>query len=123
MRLWHQDLIMKLPSQQLLGQHREICALRGLGWNKRHSVVDYVFEHPYEYLYAFHLLVISEMEKRGYQIDGLWREISYRGKRIGFDTSLLSRDVIVIDKPIYEEHNQEYLQECIDNLHRKGVDI
>ncbi|MFQ7176654.1 MAG: pyrimidine dimer DNA glycosylase/endonuclease V, partial [Streptococcus salivarius] len=25
MRLWHQDLIAKLPRQQLLGQHRECC--------------------------------------------------------------------------------------------------
>ena len=29
MRLWHQALISKLPRQQLLGQHRECCALRG----------------------------------------------------------------------------------------------
>lgn len=28
MRLWHQELISKLPRQQLLGQHREIAALR-----------------------------------------------------------------------------------------------
>ena len=27
MRLWHEDLIRKLPRQQLLGQHRECCAL------------------------------------------------------------------------------------------------
>ena len=32
MRLWHQDLIPKLPRPQLLGQHRECCALRGNGW-------------------------------------------------------------------------------------------
>lgn len=29
MRLWHEKLISKLPRQQLLGQHRECCALRG----------------------------------------------------------------------------------------------
>lgn len=28
MRLWHEDLIGKLPRPQLLGQHRECCALR-----------------------------------------------------------------------------------------------
>ena len=33
MRLWHQSLISKLPSKQLLGQHRECCALRGNGWD------------------------------------------------------------------------------------------
>lgn len=32
MRLWHQNLISWLPRQQLLGQHRELAALRGRGW-------------------------------------------------------------------------------------------
>ena len=32
MRLWHEALISKLPRPQLLGQHRECCALRGNGW-------------------------------------------------------------------------------------------
>lgn len=37
MRLWHEELISKLPRQQLLGQHRECCALRGNGWGKKHA--------------------------------------------------------------------------------------
>lgn len=41
MRLWHEDLIAKLPRPQLLGQHRECCALRGNGWGKKHATVDY----------------------------------------------------------------------------------
>ena len=44
MRLWHQDLIERLPRQQLLGQHRECAALRGRGWGKSHATVNYVFE-------------------------------------------------------------------------------
>ena len=48
MRLWHQDLIPKLPRPQLLGQHRECCALRGNGWGKKHATVNYVFDYsPY----------------------------------------------------------------------------
>ncbi|WP_255810558.1 pyrimidine dimer DNA glycosylase/endonuclease V [Treponema denticola] len=39
MRLWHQNLISRLPAQQLLGQHRECYALRGLDWRKKHPVV------------------------------------------------------------------------------------
>lgn len=30
MRLWHEQMIPKLPKNQLLGQHRECCALRGM---------------------------------------------------------------------------------------------
>ena len=33
MRLWHEQLIPILPKNQLLGQHRECCAIRGDGMN------------------------------------------------------------------------------------------
>ena len=59
MRLWHQSLIKYLPNKQLLGQHRELCALRGLGFGRKHRIVDYVFEHPYYFLYQFHLIVFE----------------------------------------------------------------
>jgi len=45
MRLWHEKLIPILPSAQLNGQHQECCALRGNGWGKKHSTVNYVFNH------------------------------------------------------------------------------
>ena len=45
MRLWHEQIIHLLPKNQLLGQHRECCALRGNGWNKKHKTVDYVFKY------------------------------------------------------------------------------
>lgn len=61
MRLWHEDLLPLLPRAQLLGQHRECCALRGLSWGKKHAVVDYVFVHPPEYLILYHLRVMMEM--------------------------------------------------------------
>ena len=76
MRLWHQSLISKLPRQQLLGQHRECCALRGKGWGRKHSVVDYVFTHEPDYLVAYHHLVMDEMERRGYKPDKIWRNIN-----------------------------------------------
>lgn len=72
MRLWHEALIPCLPRPQLLGQHRECCALRGLGWGRPHRTVNYVFRYPYEYLYAYHRLVMEAMRARGYQVDSLW---------------------------------------------------
>ena len=45
MRLWHETLISQLPRPQLLGQHRECCALRGNGWGRKHATVDYVFTY------------------------------------------------------------------------------
>ena len=72
MRLWHQNLMPHLPRQQLLGQHRECCALRGAGWGRKHSVVNYVFDHIPERLVAYHWHIMDEMESRGYHPDKIW---------------------------------------------------
>ena len=126
MRLWHQALIPKLPRQQLLSQHRECCALRGKGWRKKHSTVDYVFTHLPERLVAYHYLVMDEMEKRGYKPDKICRNINYRGKSVGIfpnwcDDQLFEMYYYYINGNIYLEHNNNYLQECIDNLANKNV--
>ena len=128
MRLWHQDLIPLLPRQQLLGQHRECCALRGNGWGKKHSTVDYVFEYAPPYLALYHALIINEMTKRGYSVNKAWHNWRYRGK-ICFAWSKLDLNMSSIIHrslaypTIYPEHNREYLIECIDNLRNKGVDV
>lgn len=62
MCLWHEALIPYLPNQQLLDQHRECCALRGKGWGRKHSTVDYVFTHPIEWLFIYRLKVMERME-------------------------------------------------------------
>lgn len=120
MRLWHEDLIRRLPRQQLLGQHRECCALRGGGWGKKHATVDYVFSHsPYK-LFQYHRLVINEMLKRGYSPNKVWLNPLYRGTKNISYSSLPSE---VLTYPIYAEHDKTYLIECIENLERKGIDI
>ena len=64
MRLWHQDLIPKLPRPQLLGQHRECCALRGNGWGKKHATVNYVFDYsPYRlYVGLRHVAIYHQLQ-------------------------------------------------------------
>ena len=127
MRLWHQSLIPYLPKQQLLGQHRECAALRGKGWGKKHSIVDYVFTYDPAYLVAYHFLVMNEMKKRRYHPDQIWYQINYRGKELGFQDNWIDEDIFLklfdINKIIYPEHNDEYLKECLDNLKNKGIII
>lgn len=120
MRLWHQDLIHLLPRQQLLGQHRECCALRGKGWGKPHSTVNYVFDHPYSWLYAYHIKVMQEMSNRGYKVDTIWYDITYRGKILG---NCNVQNIGGYGSIIYPEHNSKYLEECIDNLKSKGINL
>lgn len=131
MRLWHQDLISYLPRQQLLGQHRECCALRGAGWGRPHATVNYVFKHDPYLLVAYHYLVMEEMERRGYHPDPIWKNTNYRGKNIGeqkgwaYD-SFVNVEVKYVKEykgKIYSEHDDKYLKECIDNLKNKGIEI
>ena len=122
--MWHQELIEKLPREQLLGQHRECCALRGKGWGKKHSTVDYVFKYKIERLVSFHKVVMEEMEKRGYNVSSEWFDCYYRGKSFGYDYSLspeIVDDIYKSKQLIYLEHDKAYLKECIENLRKKGV--
>ncbi|MGO3318780.1 MAG: TIGR02328 family protein [Leuconostoc carnosum] len=120
MRLWHENLIKQLPRQQLLGQHRECCALRGKGWGKPHATVNYVFDHSPFKLYQYHKLVMTEMLSRDYQPDPLWLEPLYRGKHTLPYTTL---EPIVPTHPLYPEHNETYLADCLENLRQKNIFI
>lgn len=124
MRLWHEELIEKLPRQQLLGQHREACALRGNGWGKPHSTVNYVFDYSYKRLYYYHCLIMQEMIRRGYNVSEEWFNPNYRGKQcksIKKDLKINLKWLKVKKTNIYPEHDYNYLVECIDNLRGKGV--
>ncbi|MFB4166675.1 TIGR02328 family protein [Virgibacillus sp. JSM 102003] len=126
MRLWHEELIPFLPGQQLLGQHRECCALRGNGWGKTHSTVNYVFNYSPYMLFLYHLKVIQEMKRRGYNVQPLWEEPTYRGKSAIRYSSLEAMKCTrgqINTGNIYPEHNLEYLNECINNLQQKGIYI
>lgn len=118
MRLWHENLIPMLPRQQLLGQHRECCALRGNGWGKAHSTVNYVFDYPPASLYNYHFLVIKEMTVRGYKVTEAWLDPFYRGKQSDpWDEVTFGNTTL--QNPIYPEHDDTYLKECIENISLK----
>ena len=116
MRLWHWALLPHLDNQRILGQHRECCALRGNGWGKKHSTVNYVFNHPPTTLVYYHWLVIGEMYERKMTPDPAWSKPLYRGKNCEKWVWL------EVKGPVrYPEHNHEYLEECLENLRKKGA--
>lgn len=120
MRLWHEDLLSVLPRQQLLGQHRECCALRGRGWGKPHSVVNYVFKYDRSKLELYHMKVMQEMFRRGYRVTEEWLHTNYRGKSI--DT-VVGGIIELVDYKVYAEHDDNYLRECVENLRGKGIEV
>lgn len=62
--------------------------------------------------YILHItyLVMDEMEKRGYKVSVEWVDKNYKGKKAEQYNNLEERN---IDTPIYKEHDNEYLAECI----------
>lgn len=86
MRLWHEQMIPKLPN----------------------------------HLFCYHTLIMDEMNRRGYQVAIEWRDKNYRGK---IAESYSNLEEVKINTPIYKEHNEAYLLECIDNLRLKGIEI
>ena len=61
---------------------------------------------------------MDEMEKRGYRVSTEWRDKNYRGQKAESYSNL---EETSISTPIYKEHNNEYLLECIENLAGKGI--
>lgn len=137
MRLWHETLIPYLPNNQLKGQHRECCALRGNGWNKSHSVVNYVFKYNPFILYLYHTKIMVEIDKRNlsgeinYKIKKSWIKAQYRNDNNqpwnisrfeGFNNDL-KHDNYMNYGILYKEHNHLYLIQCLKNLSDKGIEI
>ena len=63
---------------------------------------------------------MEEMEKRGYNVSVEWKDKNYRGKTAEKYDNLKEE---ITDSPIYKEHNSEYLDECIENLRNKGIEL
>ena len=61
---------------------------------------------------------MDEMEKRGYKPDPLWKDPLYRGKAVA---PYPAHDTESADSPIYPEHDDAYLDECLENLKSKGI--
>ena len=126
MRLWHQSLLSKLPQKQLYGQWRECAALLGNGWGKKHSVVNYVFDHSESFLVAYSILVFFEMKRRGYNPNSkmMRNQLLKRYSEEEVDKFIvLGKDISRRGLIIYKEHDNNYLKECILNLKNKGIVI
>ncbi|WP_297281932.1 hypothetical protein [uncultured Anaerococcus sp.] len=64
------------------------------------------------------LYEVRDGERRGYNSDSKWP--IYRGKSVDPYESIKKLDLTY---PIYPDHDEKYLKECLKNLRDKGVDI
>jgi uncharacterized protein (TIGR02328 family) len=56
---------------------------------------------------------------RGYNVSEEWLDFEYRGKLLGYDNNLKYNN----ENYIYTEHNEEYYEECVENLKQKEIMI
>lgn len=75
---------------------------------RKHSVVNYVFKYDKDKLASFAYLIAKEMIHRG-----------YKPKR----DYLVNHNVRLYNQNIYDEHDEKYLVECVNNLRNKGIVI
>lgn len=73
---------------------------------------------------------MDEMRKRGYNPDRTWYQRDWRGNTLGeqkgwcdYNECMRYWENALEGCMIYPEHNSNYLQECIDNLKGKGIDL
>ena len=110
MRLWHKDLIPYLPDSQLRGQWRELGSI--FKDEPRHILINYVYLHPTEHLYAYTQLILNEYKKRGFKINN-WTNYNNYFKHIDKDKIPSYEDIF------YVWHNESYLAQCYFNLKEK----
>ena len=115
MRCWHKDPISYLPKSQLLAQWRELNSI--FKNQPKHILINYVHEYSKNHLYAYSLLVIKEMKKRGYKIKNFYNLCSY------FEKPFLIEDFKSLEN-VYSEifkydHDEIYLAQCYFNLQEK----
>jgi uncharacterized protein (TIGR02328 family) len=75
---------------------------------------------------------MNEMKARGYHPDETWYNVNWRGSTIGemdgWAAPALVNHYVEKTLPcgspmIYDEHDDKYLQECLENLRGKGIEI
>jgi len=70
---------------------------------------------------------MDEMKRRGYHPDEIWYQVFYRGKELGIQENWIDKNKFIElyknNDFIFLEHNDKYLQECLDNLKNKGIEI
>ena len=119
MRIWHKDLIHVLPTQQLVGQWRELSAMaKSIKENgtPNHILVNRAWaDFPPEHFTTYTKLIRQEMLDRGYRpAQKIYEDIisvSPHGEKyaVGFDE-------------LFEGwHNNKYLEICLRNLEEKAM--
>lgn len=117
MRMWHKNLLLVLPREQLVAQWRELSAIAGNIKTKgtpNHILVNKVINYPMNYFITYAAAVRMEMSRRGYRtMNNVWNKI----------TSVANNDYNILPlNEIYNDWmNDTYMTICYYNLKEKWL--
>lgn len=117
MRLWHKDLIDKLPCEQLVAQWRECSAIASNIKTKgtpNHILVNKIMDYPLNDFISYAFYIRQEMTRRGYRtMDNVWKKI----------VSITNNDynILPINEIFSDWHNDTYWIICYYNLKEKWL--
>ena len=131
--------------------HQNCCFLRGVGWNQKSKQtinVQYVFNHPYSWLFFYHDAVLDEIVEREIDYDISWSIENYRGPILHYSDPhdpFVEEDFLTVyakeesskklrwlaankwkrfgRELIYPEHDDAFMMECIGILQSRDVKL
>ena len=123
MRLWHYELLPYIPNSQLIAQWRE---LNSIFKNRTHHIlINYVYQYNNDCLWAYTLMVLKEMVRRGIKIKKTNNFIEcypiYKDNPdvLGFHVNNLDIYIRNNPNPFPKHHTLRYLKQCYYNLQEK----
>jgi uncharacterized protein (TIGR02328 family) len=117
MRIWDYRLIEVLPNAQLKAMRYEISDMVKQYPNIKNRLVSYANNYAIVYLLSYFYQVTNEMEKRNIKMND-----TYNSEIVDICFQKSKSENIFFDfnkPPIYPEHNDRYLRQCLFNLEEK----
>lgn len=118
MRLWHKDLIEKLPREQLVAQWRECSAIASNIVTKgtpNHILVNKIMDYSFNHFISYAFYIRQEMTRRGYRtMNSVWDKI----------ISVVDDDnynILPLNELFPDWHNDTYWVICYYNLKEKWM--
>lgn len=111
MRLWHWEILHYLPDSQLIAQYRELGSIYKK--QNKHILINYVYEYSKHDLLVYSLLVLSEIQKRGFRTRSTTNFDSY------FEGVYLKDIDYEHYIPFKNHQTDRYLLQCFFNLQEK----
>ena len=116
MRLWHKDLIEKLPREQLVAQWRECSAIASnivAKGTPNHILVNKIMDYSFNHFISYAFYIRQEMTRRGYRtMNSVWDKIT----NVADDYNILP-----INELFPDWHNDTYWVICYYNLKEKWM--